>query len=234
MLLGKAYVAEYESVKKFKNKSSEHMISINQIVVILAILLINFFKNNSLNIDTGNSAIESGEPVTSTIPTNSPKLPSIDSASPSAEILSQMTPAQVTSVVDGDTIKVSLGGETVTIRIIGIDTPETVNPRSPVQCYGREATNNMKLLVDGKTVYLEVDPSQDDRDRYKRLLRFVFMPDGTDVGLSMIADGFAHEYTYDKPYTYQQKYLAAQENARKKNRGLWSEVCNVTSQPTMP
>jgi micrococcal nuclease len=145
-----------------------------------------------------------------------------------------MTPAQVTSVVDGDTIKVSLGGETVTIRIIGIDTPETVNPRSPVQCYGREATNNMKLLVDGKTVYLEVDPSQDDRDRYKRLLRFVFMPDGTDVGLSMIADGFAHEYTYDKPYTYQQKYLAAQENARKENRGLWSEVCNVTSQPTMP
>jgi micrococcal nuclease len=145
-----------------------------------------------------------------------------------------MTPAQVISVVDGDTIKVSIEGKTESIRLIGIDTPETVNPRSPVQCYGREASSKMKELVSGKTVYLEADPSQDDRDLYKRLLRFVFLLDETNVGLSMIKDGFAHEYTYDAPYKYQQDYLAAQENARTEKRGLWSDVCEITSSPTMP
>jgi micrococcal nuclease len=153
--------------------------------------------------------------------------------SPTSNPLETMTPAQVVSIVDGDTIKVSLNDKTESIRIIGIDTPETVDPRSPVQCFGREASNKMKELVSGKTVYLEGDPSQDDRDKYKRLLRFVFLSDGNDVGLSMIKDGFAHEYTYDKPYKYQAAYVAAQREARDNHRGLWSDVCQITVAPTI-
>lgn len=208
------------------------MLAINQIVLVLVNLLIYLINSNSPNIDTNNSAPQSGEPSISVTPKTALNTPELDSLSPIPNPLTTMTPAQVVSVADGDTIKVSLNDKTESIRIIGIDTPETVDPRSPIQCFGREASNKMKELVSGKTVYLEGDPSQDDRDKYKRLLRFVFLSDGTDVGLSMIKDGFAHEYTYDKLYKYQTEYVAAQREARDNHRGLWSDVCQITVAPT--
>ncbi len=205
------------------------MLTINQIVLVLVNLLIYLINSNSPNIDTNNPALESSNSAKTEVPTITPGEPNPDSLSPEANPSVTMTPAQVVSVVDGDTIKVSINNKTETIRIIGIDTPETVDPRSPVQCYGREASNKMKELISGKPVYLEADPTQDDRDKYKRLLRFVFLPDGTDAGLSMINDGFAHEYTYDKPYKYQTAYVAAQREARDNHRGLWSDVCQITA-----
>jgi micrococcal nuclease len=208
------------------------MILVMQRFLFIVSLLIVLF-NTSPGIDTSNPNLDSSEPVTSTAPTSATGEHHIDSASPSAQLLVAMTPAQVISVVDGDTIKVSIDGKTESIRLIGIDTPETVKPRSPVQCYGREASSKMKELVSGMTVYLEADPSQDDRDRYKRLLRFVFLSDGTDAGLTMINDGFAHEYTYNKPYKYQTAYLAAQSEARSIERGLWSDLCQITASPAL-
>ncbi len=139
------------------------------------------------------------------------------------------TPAtyRVVSVVDGDTIKVNINGTTETIRIIGINTPETVDPRKPVECFGKEASNKAKELLTGKTVTLEIDPSQGERDKYNRSLRYVFLSDGTDYGKYMISSGYAYEYTYNTPYKYQSGYKAAQVQAQSSKTGLWAtNTCN--------
>jgi len=134
---------------------------------------------------------------------------------------------QVTQVVDGDTIKVLLNGQTETIRLIGLDTPETVDPRKAVQCFGQEASNKAKELLAGKQVALEADSTQGERDKYGRLLRYVFLEDRALFNKLMISEGYAHEYTYDSnPYKYQADFQAAEKEARENNRGLWSaETC---------
>lgn len=129
----------------------------------------------------------------------------------------------VSSVVDGDTFHVVAGEQKETIRVLGIDTPEVVDPRKPVQCFGREASAKAKELLRGKLVTLTADPSQADKDRYGRLLRYVTLPDGTDYGLRMITEGFAHEYTYQGvPHARAEGYKQAEKEAREKELGLWS------------
>ncbi len=128
-------------------------------------------------------------------------------------------PVAVARVVDGDTLVVAPGG---TLRLIGMDTPETVDPRKPVQCFGREASFWAHALLDGKQVWLEFDPSQGRLDRYGRTLAYVWLPDGRLFNEVMIADGLAHQYTYDLPYRYQAEFLAAERSARDGQRGLWS------------
>lgn len=132
----------------------------------------------------------------------------------------------ITSVVDGDTIKVRIDGKADTIRIIGINTPEVVDPRRPVQCFGKEASDKGKELLVGKEVILESDPSQGDKDKYGRLLRYVFV-DGVDYGDEMIKTGYAYEYTYHLPYKYQKKYKESESYAKGNNLGLWAPAtCN--------
>ena len=135
--------------------------------------------------------------------------------------------ATVLRVVDGDTIHVLLNNNDVTIRMIGIDTPETVDPRKPVQCFGKEASNHARQLLNGATVYLEIDNSQGDYDKYNRLLSYIWMSDGRMFNQVMIADGFAFEYTYNRPYKYQAQFKDAQRNAQSQQLGLWSPAtCN--------
>lgn len=138
----------------------------------------------------------------------------------------------VVSVVDGDTIKVKLNNKTETIRLIGIDTPEVVDPRKPVQCFGKEASSKAKELLSKHKVKLESDPTQGDRDKYKRLLRYVFREDGLFFNDWMIRNGYAHEYTYDLPYKYQTQFKEAEKYARENNFGLWSPSVCVTPSPT--
>lgn len=143
--------------------------------------------------------------------------------------------AQVARVVDGDTLDVNLGGERVRLRLIGINTPETVDPRRPVECFGREASQKAKELLSGQQVRLEADPSQDERDRYDRLLRYVWLPDGRLFNLEMVAQGYAFEYTYDTPYKYQAEFKRAQEQARAAQRGLWApDTCGGHPKPAPP
>ena len=150
--------------------------------------------------------------------------------SPSPTVLANVPTSSngvVADVVDGDTLKVSLDGKTETLRLIGMDTPETVDPRKPVQCFGKEASNHARELLSGKSVRLEADPTQGERDKYNRLLRYVYFEDGTSYNLTMIQDGYAHEYTYDTPYKYQAEYKQAEKYAREHNLGLWSPTsCN--------
>ncbi len=131
--------------------------------------------------------------------------------------------SQVIRVVDGDTIVVSLNKKPETIRFIGINTPETVAPNKPVQCYGPEASVRTKELLTDQIVRLEADPSQDDRDQYDRLLRFVHLGD-ENVNQLLVREGFAKEYTYQKPYKYQTEFREEQKTAKANRVGLW-EAC---------
>jgi micrococcal nuclease len=131
-------------------------------------------------------------------------------------------PFTVTKVVDGETIWVDNNGQRMKIRMIGLDTPESVDPRKPVQCFGLEASAQAKTILGGQSVYLETDPSQDSVDRYGRTLAYVWTTSGRLFNLDMIADGYAHEYTYDLPYRYQQDFRAAEDDAQAQERGLWS------------
>ncbi len=137
----------------------------------------------------------------------------------------------VNNVIDGDTVDVSKDGKTDRIRLIGIDTPET-DPRNTVECFGKEATARATQLMKGKTVTLESDPSQDNVDKYGRLLRYVFLADGTNVNYLMVKEGFAQEYTYNLPYKYQSSFRSAQAEAKSLKLGLWGTACTPTVAPT--
>lgn len=133
----------------------------------------------------------------------------------------------VTKVTDGDTIQVDMDGTIEKVRLIGINTPETVDPRNPVQCFGKESSDRMKDLVEGKIVRLEFDESQDVRDTYGRLLAYVYLEGGEMVNRKMIAEGYAYEYTYLNPYKYHTEFRQLQNIARLSSRGLWSaDTCN--------
>jgi len=134
---------------------------------------------------------------------------------------------RVTKVVDGDTIHAARDAEEVTVRLIGVDTPESVDPRKPVQCFAKEASSFVSQLLDGKVVTLVIDPTQDEKDRYGRLLRYVLLPDGQVANQSIIELGYGYEYTYDTPYQRQRAFREAQAEARAEERGLWSaSTCN--------
>ena len=134
---------------------------------------------------------------------------------------------EVSKITDGDTLHIIMGGNDETIRLIGINTPETVDPRKAVECFGKEASERIKELAKGKIVRLEFDESQALRDTYGRLLAYVYLEDGQMINRKMIAEGYAYEYTYMTPYKYQKEFRELQHLAQSAKRGLWSEsTCN--------
>lgn len=135
---------------------------------------------------------------------------------------------KVTRVIDGDTIEIE-GGERV--RYIGIDTPETVDPRKPVQCFGVEASKKNKEMVEGKMVRLGKDIT--DRDKYNRLLRYVWVDD-TFINLELVKQGFAYSYSYPPDIKYQDQFLKAQQEAREARRGLWNACPSVLESTPAP
>ena len=130
--------------------------------------------------------------------------------------------ARVVRVVDGDTIIVELDGREERLRYIGVDAPESVRPETPVECYGLEASDENKRLVEGREVELERDTS--NRDRFDRLLRYVFVVEDGErifVNEALVANGFAHSSTFPPDVKYQDVLRAAQREARDEGRGLW-------------
>lgn len=128
----------------------------------------------------------------------------------------------VLSVYDGDTIAVSIDGQRERVRIIGINAPELARGGNAAECYAQESASQMQSLVQSQRVHLLPDPTQDDRDRYDRLLRHVVRESGGHVAYLMVSEGFAVERQYAAPYAYQSDLLAAQEQARSQGLGLWS------------
>ena len=131
----------------------------------------------------------------------------------------------VVAVVDGDTVKVRMGGSVESVRLIGIDAPETNAPGRPVQCFGPESSAKATEMLAGTAVRLEFDESQGRLDRFGRLLAYVWVSD-VHVNEWLIRHGYAREFTYNVPYRYQADFKAAEAAARAAGRGLWAaETC---------
>ena len=136
--------------------------------------------------------------------------------------IGQTTEATVVRVTDGDTIVVAYGGKEYKVRYIGMDSPETVDPSSPVQWMGPQATAANAALVAGKTVFLEKDTSE--VDRFDRLLRYVWLTDGTAwtlVNLELVRQGVASAKSYPPDIRYDAFYVVAEGEAHRSAIGLW-------------
>ncbi len=125
----------------------------------------------------------------------------------------------VTDVVDGDTVHVGRGWRRTTVRLIGVDAPETVHPEKPVQFYGPEASAFTKKSLTGKWVHLEFEP-MDQIDVYGRMLAYIVLDDGTLFNRELVLQGYARAYTRF-PFRYQEEFRLAQAEARAAGRGLW-------------
>lgn len=172
----------------------------------------------------GCAASGDSSPVTAADPSAIPSAQPDEARSPQGPVLADLV---VDRVVDGDTVKVTIGGEQVSVRLIGIDTPETVKPNTQVQCFGPEASDFADQQLTGQAVVLELDDSQGRFDRYDRLLAYVWrvQPDGSLVLFNeeTVAGGFARERQYgDQAYAWRSTLVRAQESAQSAGRGLWS------------
>lgn len=160
-------------------------------------------------------------------PTSAPEPPPEPSPTPTTEAPpAETTPevaaegiVQVLGIIDGDTIDVDLDGERTRVRVIGLDAPERD------ECGYQEAASAMQSLAQSREVRLEADPTQLDVDVYGRLLRHVFTLEGLNVAEQIIEQGFAVEYTYDKPYAHVEDFLAAQARAQEAGLGIWGPLC---------
>jgi len=132
----------------------------------------------------------------------------------------------VARFIDGDTIEVDMNGSVETVRFIGVDTPETHKPNTPVQCYGEAAAAYTKSLIGSQKVRLQADPLDTNRDRYGRLLRYVYLPNGTLAEDQIIKNGYGFAYTLF-PFEKVEQFKADQAEAQASKAGLWA-ACQVT------
>ncbi len=127
----------------------------------------------------------------------------------------------VISVIDGDTFNVLINGEKQTIRLIAVDAPESKHPTKPVQCFSAEARDYLQELIENKYVTMDKEVLDDNKDRYGRLLRYVFI-NGININELLLKNGYALEKTYVKGYKYQLAFKKAQTYAQTNKLGLWS------------
>ncbi|TSC55750.1 MAG: micrococcal nuclease [Parcubacteria group bacterium Gr01-1014_18] len=132
--------------------------------------------------------------------------------------------ALVMRVIDGDTLEVKMMNtqKTEKVRMIGIDTPELHNHGKKPQWLAREACQRTRELLEGQKIEMESDTNQDNRDKYHRLLRYIFL-NGKNINEQLVEEGFAYEYTYDEevPYDKQSEFQAAEQIAKQERVGLW-------------
>lgn len=137
------------------------------------------------------------------------------------------SPVKVIRVIDGDTIEIE---GNIKVRYIGIDTPETVDPKRKTECYGKEASDKNKELVEGETVTLEKDVS--DKDKYGRLLRYVYKGN-VMINSYLVREGYAHISTYPPDVKYADLFKSNEREARENHKGLWGTVCNPSPTPVL-
>ena len=132
----------------------------------------------------------------------------------------------VTEFLDGDTIVVDMNGSEETIRFIGVDTPETHDPRKAVQCFGKAAAGFTQNLIGTNNVRLEADALNTNRDRYNRLLRYIYLPNETLVNAEISKQGYGFAYL-SFPFTKSDEFHHYETVARNANKGLWGS-CQPT------
>ncbi len=137
----------------------------------------------------------------------------------------------IIKVSDGDSLRVKpFFHSSVGVRLIGVDTPESVAPGEKPECFGEEAARYTKELVRGKKAYLSFDPEVGRFDRHGRLLAYVHLSDGTFLNKKLIEDGIAEEWTYDTTdYKHQKEFQSAERSAKQTLRGRWKE-CGINSE----
>jgi micrococcal nuclease len=146
------------------------------------------------------------------------------------QIAKIQTNAEVVRVVDGDTLDVKLDSEPdkeYKVRLLGVNTPETVDPRRPVQCFGKEASDFTKHALNGKRIRLEADSQADERDKYGRLLRNLYLEDGTDFNAKLVAEGYAYAYiSFPQDPQRKVELRKLEKSAKEAKLGLWNpEAC---------
>jgi micrococcal nuclease len=141
---------------------------------------------------------------------------------------------RVVKVLDGDTAEIDINGQVKKVRFIGMDTPEVHDPRKPVQCYGREASARGHELLEGKMVGIEYDQIVGETDKYSRTLAYIILPSGEIYNQKMIAEGYAHEYTYQgQAYKYQSNFKQAEVSAKSLGLGFWgASTCKGDTKQT--
>ncbi len=195
-------------------------------VLVVAMCLSGCTATTATPADNGPAAVQTSKPE----PTKKEK-PKTDRKQKDDKPTSRQTPRAprkvvtylVTDVVDGDTVKVAMAGET-SIRIIGIDTPETVHPSEPIECGGPEASAAATRLLAGQRVQVVYDASQGRLDAYDRTLAYLTIPGIGDFGLAMLKRGLAAEYTYDSAYRHQSQYVRAESRAQSSGVGSGGDV----------
>ncbi len=192
------------------------------LVVLAAILIL-----RSVQSSTGSDVTP---PASTSLVTTGVPTASLESTLPANAV-----PAELVRIVDGDTIVVRINGESgqETVRLIGIDTPETKKPNTPVQCYGKEATAFTTKLLSGKKIWLEHDVS--NRDQYGRLLRYVWVESGSSYLLAneeIVSLGYGTAGDYPPDTHYHKRLFAALENARSHGIGMWGS-CELKAQGTL-
>ncbi len=143
----------------------------------------------------------------------------LDSAQQAA-VVNQPGLYTINHFVDGDTIAVNMSGKSETIRFVGVDTPETHKPNTPVQCYGPAAAAFTKNTIGTGKVRLQADALSTNRDRYNRLLRYVYLPDGRLLNELLIQNGYGFYYPYF-PFTKKAQFAADEKVAMAAHKGLW-------------
>lgn len=178
-----------------------------RLLVIPITLIVGFLLSNVLSDDAGETP---------------PATPSALRARTPEQAGAEAGMAEVVRVVDGDTIVVRIDGQEEKVRLIGINTPESVDPRKPVECFGKDASKHAaELLPEGTAVRLVRDVEA--RDRYQRLLAYVYRADdGLFVNLAQVTDGFAEPATYPPNVAHVDEFAAAARTARDRNIGLWA------------
>ncbi len=130
-------------------------------------------------------------------------------------------------VVDGDTVIVNSLEGRERVRLIGIDTPELARQNRPEECYAQEATNRLQeILSQNSQLRLWSDPTQDEYDRFGRLLAYITIEDGVNVNELLVREGYAREFTYENPYLLQEVFIEAEQEAQDNGLGLWSACVN--------
>jgi len=128
----------------------------------------------------------------------------------------------VLRVIDGDTVKIQYNGKPTTVRLIGIDTPETVHPQKPVERFGKEASAFTRNLLLGESVYLRFDGNK--TDKYGRMLAYLHrVPDGLFVNLEIVRQGYGHAYTRF-PFKHMELFRHYERRAREVGKGLWGNT----------
>jgi len=148
---------------------------------------------------------------------NAPDIPKPDLSGPTYK---------VTNIIDGDTVVLSIDGKETTVRLIGVDTPETLDPRKPVEVYGKEAAHFTTNLLKGEEVYIDQEPGN-TVDKYGRSLYYLYrVPDGLFVNLEIVRQGYGHAYT-TYPFRYMDLFTYYEQRARDNGKGLWSATNTI-------